>query len=139
MSHAIHTLCGILIFFFTLAYAFKALSDIGWEIKTITAHTVFGLFMLACVFLLVFFGMVASCFSLYARPNRWSAKMETQVLFGKIHAFLARRILVVGFITTSLGLAQYQLNFNEDNYEWAYLISHVTVVIIIATTFEILF
>lgn len=33
MSHALHAFMGILILFFTLAYSFKALADLDWNIE----------------------------------------------------------------------------------------------------------
>lgn len=105
MAHAMHTLCGTCIVCITLIFGLKALADIDWTIETVKAHTFFGLFMLACVLIIAGLGALQSVYALYGQPKAWSAKPETHVRLASVHKYLARRILLIGFVTVSTGLA----------------------------------
>ena len=98
---------GVLVVTFTLIYALKALADLNWEIEEVKAHTIFGLFMLACVPIIGFLGFLKYILSIYWQPRPWSKSTELHIRIGAIHKFLARRLLIVGCVTTSTGLAQY--------------------------------
>ena len=58
------------------------------------------------------------------------------MVIGRVHRWIARRLLFVGFITTSLGLARYQRLFNPETPNWGYLGAHVPLVLIIAVFME---
>lgn len=107
ISHAIHSFLGTVILVFTLAYALKALSDLDWTINTVKAHTFFGLFTLSFVVIVASMGLLGSALMLYYTDTRWKASKEIHVRLTQIHKYLARWMLLIGFVTTSTGLIQY--------------------------------
>ena len=135
-GQAIHSFFGCCVLIISLSMALRALNAMDWEIQKVTAHCFFGFFTLFLVVVISILGLCAQCSSLYGRPKAWGKSRETHLALGRLHKWIARRLLIVGFITTSLGLARYQRLFNPETPNWGYLGAHVPLVLITAVVME---
>ena len=83
-------------------------------------------------------GLTASALMYYYTDTRWKQSSEIHVKFIKVHKFIARWVLLIGFIATSTGLIQYQDNFKKErDYTWfAVNLVIVTIVVAIAEVFN---
>jgi hypothetical protein len=61
--------------------------------------------MLASVLLVGLLGMIQTVVSWTIEPTEEG--QETHVWLAKVHKYIARRVLLIGFVTTSTGLAQF--------------------------------
>ena len=81
-------------------------------------------------------GLTASALMYYYTDTRWKQSKELHIKFKKAHKYIARPVLLFGFVTTSTGLIQYQDNFKKErDYTW--FIIHLVIVSIVVALAEI--
>lgn len=138
-GQAIHAFSGFFIVMVTFSMAIKALNQVDWRISKFNAHAFFGLIAFVSVMFVGTLGFITSFFLYYGEAEPWGRNREVHLRIGRIHKFLAWRLLLVGFISTSTGLAHYQLRFNPSDPSWTLLTVHVPTVMLIVVFSETLY
>jgi hypothetical protein len=64
--------------------------------------------MFSVFLILSVLGVAASANGLYGIPAKWKVGKELHIKLGMIHKYLARGVLIFGFVTTTSGLIRYQ-------------------------------
>ena len=80
-------------------------------------------------------GIIASILMFYHTDTRWKVGTEIQVRIKTIHKFLARFILLIGFVTTLTGLLRYQDKFFTKR-DYTYFTLTLVIVIFIVVIVE---
>ena len=107
LGQALHGFSGFFILMITFSMAIKALNQIDWRISKFNAHAFFGLIAFVSVMFVGTLGIITGYFLYYGEADHWGRNKEAHIRMGRIHRYLAWRLLLIGFIATSTGLAHY--------------------------------